>query len=99
MASTCTVEQTRIERKASSNERYQKTSASKSTLSSWNTAASTGGTGLLKLIRESLPGLLRVHVGADALVSAKQRIRDRSVIAAPQRSFRYPLIFTCALDR
>lgn len=71
MASARTVEQTRIERKASSDECNQKTSASKCTLSSWDTAASTG---LLKLVRKSLPGFLRVHVGADALVPANRRV-------------------------
>jgi len=90
MASARTVEQTRIERNTSSNECNQKTPASKSTLSSGNTAASTGDTSLLKLVRESLPILLRVHVKADALVPAKQRIRDCSVIAVPQAAlFKY----------
>ena len=70
MASTRTVEQTRIEGKTSSNKSNQKTSASKSTLPSWNTAASTGDTSFLKLVRESLPGLLGVHNRVDAVVSA-----------------------------
>ena len=109
MASTRTVEQTRIERNASSNECNQKTSASKSTLSSWNTAAPTGDTSLLKLVCESLPGLLRVHVRADALVTANRRISDCSAIAAPQaapstesgtvRKFYFPLVSTCTPDR
>ena len=69
--STRTVEQTRVERNASSDECNQETSASKSTLSSRNATTSTGDTSLLELVCESLPGLLRVHVGADALVPAK----------------------------
>ena len=93
MASTRTIEQTCIERESSSNEGNQKTSASKSTLSPWNTTASTGNASLLKLVRESLPGLLRVHVRADALVPADQRIRT-TVRQLPFRTprFKYPPI-------
>lgn len=70
MVSTRTVEQTRIEGKTASNKSNQKTPASESTLPSWNTTASTGNTGLLKLVRESLPGLLGVHDRVDAVVPA-----------------------------
>jgi len=79
-----TVEQTRIESKATGDESNQQSSASKSTLSSWHATASTGDTGLLQLARESLPGLLRVHVGADARVPATKGIGDDcSATAAP----------------
>jgi hypothetical protein len=84
MASLRTVEQTCIQHKASSNEGNQKTSASKSALSSRNAAASTRNTSLLELVREPLPSLLRVHVGADARVPATKGIEDDcSAIAVP----------------
>ena len=57
-----TVEQTCVEHEASSNEGNQEPSASKYTLSTRNSTASTGGSSLLELVRESLPSLLRIHV-------------------------------------